>query len=104
MSQLIYGYKQYATGRKWEFERSIKALSDAPGNACLLAHLKSSGNLEEKTEWLAGRLVRLCRPMDFGYAKSWVKSTRQLLNCERQTVFSVIELAESDRTIWLSFE
>lgn len=104
MSQFIYGYKQHSAGHKWVFERSTKPLSDAPGNYSLLTHLKASGNIEERTELLGGRPVRLYRPMDFGYAKSWVKSTRQLLNCERQTVFSVLELAESDRTIWLSFE
>jgi hypothetical protein len=100
----IYGYKKFSSGGQWKFERSTKPLSDAPGNTRLLAHLKSAGNLEEKYEWSEGRPVKLWRPMDFEYAKSWVKGTRQLLNCERQTVFSILELAESDRTIWLSFE
>ena len=104
MKSLIYGYKQYAVKHKWAFERSTKALSDAPGNAAFLAHLKASGNVQAKDEWLDGRLVKLYRPQDFEYAKSWVKTTRSLLNCERQTVFGVLELIESDRSIWLSFE
>ena len=101
---LIYGYKQHAAGHNWTFERSTKPLSDAPGNVRLLAHLKSSGNLEERLEWQKGKAVRLCRPADIEYAKAWVKKTGQLLSCERQTVADVLALIESDRTIRLSFE
>lgn len=101
---MIYGYKQHTSGRNWTFERSTKPLSDAPGNVRLLAHLKSSGNLEERYEWQKGKAIKLCRPIDIEYAKAWTRKTSQLLNCERQTVASVLALIESDRAIWLSFE
>ena len=104
MKPLIYGYKQHTSGRNWFFERSTKPLSDAPGNVRFLAHLKSSGNLEERCELRNGRAVKLYRPTDIEYAKSWVRKTGQLLNCERQTVANVLMLIESNRTIWLSFE
>lgn len=95
---LIYGYKLGT------LERSTKSLSDAPGNASLLAHLKAAGNVQVKDEWINGRLMKLYRPQDFEYALSWTKTTRRLLNCERQTVADVLLFVKSNRDVWLSFE
>ena len=100
----IYGYQQHSTGRGFVFNRSRRPLSDGPGSASLLSHLKAAGNVTERTEWSEQRAVKLYRPVDFSYAKSWVKNTRYLLDCERASILEAISIAERDRTIWLSFE
>ena len=101
---IIYGYKQYSNGRAWEFKRSAVPISDAPGSATLLSHLKASKNILKRDELIRGRVVTLYRPEDFAYAKSWAQNTRHILNCERKTILDALSLAETDRSIWLSFE
>ena len=100
----IYGYKQHSAGHKFVFNRSRRPLSDGPGCASLLNHLKAAGNISERSEVDMGRVVTLYRPVDFDYAKSWVKNTRYLLDCERPSMLQALAQAEQDRTIWLSFE
>jgi len=104
VTSIIYGYKQYSSGHKWLFERSTVPLSDAPGNATLLSHLKASKNIQKRDELIRGRVVTLYRPDDFAYAKSWAQNTRHILNCERKTILDALSLAETDKSIWLSFE
>ena len=100
----IYGYKRHSAGHKFVFNKSRRALSDGPGCASLLSHLKASGNLQERSELDQGRVVTLYRPVDFNYAKAWASNTRYLLDCERPSIIGALSMAEKDRTIWLAFE